>query len=206
MFENIHSEADNTTVAQNDHLPPRLILIQVCRGHHEPTTILFDIHQENGYEFEAINGNDLPMNQSGPIQTRRVICDTGKRQSSIPVRILRELFWSYAGPNLRARSEVTTYLANASLTPISIGFDARTVPESNRLEIRNAEVSLVADTNFITLGWEDLNRLGFFILPAADGSPRRFGFEIDLEEDEVNAEELEDESETESDDSSEEDV
>jgi len=170
--------------------------VQLCRGAQEPITILFDTHQDNGYTFETIIGNSLPTNQFGPIRTRQVICDTGQRQSSIPVGILREMFWSYSGPNQQARPAVTSYLANASFTPISIGFNAWTAPESHRIQLRNAEVSLDANINFITLGWQDPDRLGFFVLPGHYDSPRRFGFEIEeLEEDEVIAEESENENE-----------
>ena len=116
----------------------------------------------------------------------------------IPVGILREVFRSHAGVNSSARPEVTSYFVNALMTPISIGFDVWTVPENNQIELKNAEVSLDANMNFITLGGLDLNRLRFFSLPGIEGSPRRFGFEIEeFEEDEANAEEREDESETE---------
>ena len=58
--------------------------------------------------------------------------------------------------------------------------------------------------NFITLGYKNLNRLAFFILLDDEKSPRRFGFKIEeLEEDENNAE---DESETETDGSSDDDL
>ena len=110
---------------------------------------------------------------------------------------------SYAGPNQRVRPGMTQYLANASLTPISIGYDTLTVPESNKIEIRNAEVSLNTNVNSITLGWQDLNRLRFYRLPDDEDSPRRFCFEIEnLADDEANAEDREDESDTETDDSS----
>ena len=58
--------------------------------------------------------------------------------------------------------------------------------------------------NFITLGYKNLNRLAFLILLDDEKSPRRFGFKIEeLEEDENNAE---DESETETDGSSDDDL
>ena len=113
------------------------------------------------------------------------------------------MLWSHAGPNQRVRPGMTQYLANASLTPISIGYDAWTVPASNKIEIRNAEVSLDTNVNSIKLGWRDLNRLRFHVLPDGEDSPRRFCFEIEnLSDDEANAEDREDESETETDDSS----
>ena len=74
------------------------------------------------------------------------------------------------------------------MTPISIGYDAWTVPESNKIEISNAEVSLDTNVKSITFGWQDLNRLRFFILPDDEDIPSRFGFQIEeLEEDEANA-------------------
>ena len=125
----------------------------------------------------------------------------------IPVGILREVFRSHAGVNSSARPEVTSYFVNALMTPISIGFDVWTVPENNQIELKNAEVSLDANMNFITLGGLDLNRLRFFSLPGNEGSPRRFGFEIEeFVEDEANAEEREDGSETETENSSDEDL
>ena len=114
------------------------------------------------------------------------------------------MLWSHAGPNQRVRPGMTQYLANASLTPISIGYDALTVPESNKIEKRNAEVCIVEyKVNSITLGWQDLNRLRFYRLPDDEDSPRRFCFEIEnLADDEANAEDREDESEIETVDSS----
>ena len=93
------------------------------------------------------------------------------------------------------------------MTPISIGYDAWTVPEDNQIEIKNAEISLDRNIKFITLGWQDLDRLGFFILSGDEESPRSFGFQIEeLDEDDVNAEEHEGESETETEDSSDDDL
>ena len=73
-------------------------------------------HLEQAYSFDAVIGNRLRRDQLGPVRTCRVICYTGQRESLIPVRIFREMFCSYAGPNQRVRSEMTQYLTNASLT------------------------------------------------------------------------------------------
>ena len=201
MAENIHFEADNTVVAQNDDRP-----VNLCVAFSAMRLLAFALeeHLEQAYSFDAVIGNRLRRNQLGPVRTCRVICNTGQRETLIPVGISRKMFWSYAGPNQRVRHGMTQYLANTSLTPISIGFDPWTVPEGNEIEIRNAEVSLDTNVNSITLGWQDLNRLRFHVLPDDEDSPRRFCFEIeDLEEDEANAEEeREEESETETDDSS----
>ena len=201
MTENIHFEADNTVVVQNDFFNDRRE--RGCRERirfneriRRPM-LLFELEQRS-YAFAAILGHRSRRDRIGPFRTRRVICNTAEHQSSIPIGLLREMCWSYAGPNPQARREVTSYLANATLTPISIGFDGWTVPESNKIEIRNAEVSLDKDKNSITMGSQDLNHLRFFILPDDENSPRRFGFEIE----EID----EDESETETEDSSDEDL
>ena len=204
MAENIHFEADNTVVAQNNDRN-----VNICVAISGMRLLCFALieHLEQPYTFDALIGNRLPRDQFGPVRACRVICNTGRRKSLIPVGILREVFRSHAGVNSSARPEVTSYFVNALLTPISIGYDIWTVPENNQIELQNAEVSLDANMNFITLGGLDLNRLRFFSLPGNEGSPRRFGFEIEeFEEDEANAEEREDESETETVNSSDEDL
>lgn len=204
LAEDIHFEADNTVVTQNNDQR-----VDLCVSVSAMRILSFALVEflRQHYTFDALIGNRLPGNQFGPVRTCRVICSTGQRESLIPVGLLREMIWSYAGPNQRIRPGMTGYLVNASLTPISIGFDAWTVPESNKIEIRYAEVSLDMDMNSITMGSQDLNRLGFFILPEDGNGPGTFGFEIEeLEEDEAHAEEREDESETETEDSSDEDL
>lgn len=152
---------------------------------------LFECHQEHGYSFEAILGNHFPTDHNGPIETHRVICDTAQRHSKIPVRLLRKMAWSQRADRQPEHiNRITSYLSDAFLTPISVGLDARSIPGKNM--------------NFITLGYKNLNRLAFFILLDDEKSPRRFGFKIEeLEEDENNAE---DESETETDGSSDDDL
>ena len=165
MAENIHFEADNTVVVQNGF--GRCVIVALAQMMREAlTTFLFEFHQQHGYSFETILGNQAFLTDLyGPIETHRVICDTAQRHSEIPVRLLRKMVWSHAGPNPRAERgiiRVTSYLAHAFFTPIPIGLDARTVRQTNRIQVRNAEVSLEENMNFITLGYEDLNRLRFF--------------------------------------------
>ena len=70
-------------------------------------------HLEQSYTFDALIGNRLPRDQFGPIRTCRVICNTGRQKSLIPVGILREVFRSHAGVNSSDNPEVTSYFVNA---------------------------------------------------------------------------------------------
>ena len=203
MADSIHFEADNTVVAQNDQrrtnfcvsMAAMRLLRQALR------TFLFEF--EAGYSFEAILGNRLSLDQHGPVLTCRVLCDTTCLKSSIPIGILREMVWSYAGPNPMPNPDVTSYLANAFLTPITLGLDAWTA--KNKIEVKDAVVPYDPNINVITLGWRDLYRLGFRIWPVDENGVIRFGFEIEEVEDDEGQVEGEQLPDTDTEDSSDED-